>query len=65
MLPPGAPLPGPLRATARWTQGTLITRQRRRQGWVLQTDDGLLGPADLLVPVEQADPGTAMLEVAR
>ena len=63
MLPPGAVLPSPLRARVGWEQGWLISRERHRQGWVLQTDEGLLGPADLLRP-QDADQGTARLEVA-
>ncbi len=50
MLPPGAALPAPLRARAGWKQGWWITRNRSRQGWILQMPDGLLGPADVLRP---------------
>src|SRR5439155_25519323 len=52
MLPPGAALPAPLRAKATWKHGGLmnLTRSRSREGWVLKTEDGLLGPADLLAP---------------
>ncbi|TDJ56804.1 MAG: MCE family protein [Planctomycetota bacterium] len=64
LLPSGAPLPSPRRATVAWTQGRLISRQRHRQGWVLQTDQGLLGPADLLVPDDDADKDSTILEVA-
>ena len=64
LLPPGAPLPSPLRATIGWKQGMIISRQRSRQGWVIQTDTGLLGPSDLLVPTPDADEQTAFLEVA-
>ncbi len=64
MLPPGAPLPTPLRARIGWRQGWWITRAKSRQGWVLQTPNGLLGPADLLRPDEDADPETIVLEVA-
>ncbi len=35
-----------------------------RQGWVLQTDEGLLGPADLLVPDDDAEQESSILEVA-
>ncbi len=64
MLPPGAPLPTPLRARIGWRQGWWITRAKSRQGWVLQTPSGLLGPADLLRPDEDADRETVVLEVA-
>ena len=64
LLPPGARMPSPLRATLGWKQGRWISRQRQRQGWLLQTSDGLLGPADLLRPGESADQETAILEVA-
>ena len=64
MLPPGAPLPSPRRATVAWRQGRLISRQRHRQGWVLQIDEGLLGPADLLVPDDDAEQDSSILEVA-
>jgi hypothetical protein len=63
-LPPGAPLPSPLRAQIDWTQGRWISRERSRRGWVLQTRLGLLGPADLLQPAQDADRDTIVLEVA-
>ena len=63
MLPPGAPLPTPLRARIGWRQGFWITRAKSRQGWVLQTPVGLLGPADLLHPDRDADRETVVLEV--
>ncbi len=62
-LPPGAVMPSPLRATLRWEHGTLLTREKSRQGWVLQTTRGLLGPSDLLDPPGKAHEGTAALEV--
>ncbi len=64
MLPPGAPLPNPRRAKVVWKKGRWISRERSRQGWVLQTPDGVLGPADLLEPDEDADRETVVLEVA-
>ncbi len=64
LLPPGAPMPNPLRAKLAWRQGKWISRERSRQGWVLQTAEGLLGPADLLLPGEKAEGGTVFLEVA-
>lgn len=64
MLPPGTLPPSPLRATIGWKQGRWITRERSRSGWVLQTAQGLLAPADLLRPGEKAEQDTAVLEVA-
>jgi paraquat-inducible protein B len=64
LLPPGCPLPEPLRAAIGWKQGFLFKGRRSRQGWVLQTAEGLLGPADLLIPGEKAERETATLEVA-
>ena len=64
LLPPGAPLPAPLRARTGWTKGRWISRQKSRQGWVLQTDEGVLGPADLLRADDEAERDTAVLEVA-
>ncbi len=65
LLPPGAPLPRPARATLVWTQGRLLVRrQRQRRGWVLQTDEGLLGPANPVAPTDQAQQETMLLEVA-
>jgi paraquat-inducible protein B len=64
LLPPGAPLPAPLRARSGWMKGRWISRKRSFQGWVLQTDEGLLGPVDLLKAEEDADRETAVLEVA-
>jgi len=65
LLPPGAPLPRPARATLVWTQGRLLVRrQRQRRGWVLQTEEGLLGPADLVTHTDQPQQETVLLEVA-
>ena len=64
LLPSGAPLPSPRRATVAWKQGRLISRRRHRQGWVLQTYEGLLGPADMLVPDDDAQQESSILEVA-
>ena len=63
MLPPGAPVPTPLRARIGWRQGFWISRAKSRQGWVLQTPVGLLGPANLLRPDEDPDSETGVLEV--
>ena len=48
MLPPGAPVPRPLRARVEYRKGRWLARDKSIQGWVLQTERGLLGPADLL-----------------
>lgn len=64
LLPPGAALPTPMRARLGWQQGKWITRSKSRQGWVLQTTAGLLGPEDLLKAIEVADEQSVVLEVA-
>lgn len=64
LLPPGAVRPSPLRAKIAWKQGMIIARARSRGGWLLQTTDGLLGPADLLQAGSAADQETIELEVA-
>lgn len=64
LLPPGAYPPSPLRATLGWKQGRWIKGERSVQGWILETDEGLLGPANLLKPGEKADPDSVILEVA-
>ncbi len=63
LLPPGSPLPNPLRAVLGWEQGRWITSEKSRRGWILQTEKGLLGPADLLTVTKKADENTAFLEV--
>ncbi len=64
MLPPGSPLPNPVRARVAWTRGGWLSRKRSRQGWVLRTSQGLLGPADLLQPDDEADRDSIVLEAA-
>ena len=64
MLPAGASRPNPMRAKLAWRQGRFISRARTRQGWVLPTTEGLLGPADLLLVNDKADRETIELEVA-
>ena len=63
LLPIGTTLPRPLRAQVSWKKGLLRTTARR-QGWVLLTSEGLLGPADLLKASEDARAGSAVLELA-
>jgi len=63
-LPPGAPMPTPLRAVLGWQQGRWIKSDESRRGWVLQTRKGLIGPRDLLTVSDEANRDTAVLEVA-
>jgi len=62
-LPASAVLPAPLRARLTWRQG-LFKREQSRSGWLLQTERGLIGPADLLSAPPAAVPGSARLEAA-
>lgn len=67
LLPPGVAPPTPLRAVVGWKQGRIgdwLKAGHSRQGWVLQTAEGLLGPADLFKPSEKADLTSIVLEVA-
>lgn len=65
MLPHGRSLPKPLRARLAWTESRLIGSSRQvRRGWVLQTERGLLGPADLITNAAKAREGSSVLEVA-
>jgi hypothetical protein len=64
LLPPGAAQPRPLRAHLGWKQGRLLKRKQSRTGWLLRTEAGVVGPADLLTPPEDALEGTTVLEVA-
>lgn len=63
-LPAGAVMPEPLRARLGWRQGMVFRGNRSRQGWVLQTAEGLLGPADLLTMDRKARDDSTTLEVA-
>lgn len=63
LLPVGATVPTPMRAVIGWKEGRWIKSDRSRQGWVLQTKSGLLGPADLFAAGEGAGEGDALLEV--
>lgn len=60
------PLPVPVRASLRWEEKQFgFRRDRQRSGWLLPLSDGrLLGPADLLHPVDEAIDGTTTLEAA-
>ncbi len=64
LLPPGAIMPVPLRAVLRWQQGTLLTADKSRRGWVLQTADGLVGPRDLFVSDPDAHDDSVQLEIS-
>jgi hypothetical protein len=68
LLPAGATMPTPMRAVIGWKEGRWIKSDRSRQGWVLQTKSGLLGPADLFAPGEGAGDGAGedavLLEIA-
>ena len=57
-------IPTPMRAVIGWQEGRWIKSDRSKQGWVLQTDAGLLGPGDLFVPGKSAEGASAVLEVA-
>ncbi|MBI4882378.1 MAG: MCE family protein [Planctomycetes bacterium] len=61
LLPGGCEAPRPVRARLTWKEG-LLNRQKGRSGWLLQTREGLLGPADLLGPPAEAKAGSAALE---
>lgn len=57
VLPDGRPLPQPARASLRWRERSygLLTRERQRDAWLLPLEGSrLIGPADLLLPVEGA-----------
>ncbi len=64
LLPPGRSLPSPVRATLNWKQGLIFVGSKERSGWLLATENGLLGPADLLTPPEKARDNSATLTVA-
>jgi hypothetical protein len=53
-----------MRATLGWKQGFIFKGRKSRHGWVLQLSDGLLGPADLLVPGGNAERESVTLQVA-
>lgn len=64
LLPPGAPMPTPMRAVVDWKEGRWIKSERSRRGWLLQTESGLLGPRDLLQVADEVDRESVVLEVA-
>jgi len=63
-LPPGAPMPTPLRAVLDWETGSWLKSDKSRRGWVLQMRDGLIGPRNLLHMADEEDRQSAVLEVA-
>jgi len=63
LLPPGAPLPRPLRAALVWAEGRLFTGHERREGLALLLPGGLLVPDDLVQPPEGAHDDSPRLEV--
>ncbi|WP_166824599.1 MlaD family protein [Thalassoroseus pseudoceratinae] len=61
LLPDGAILPTPLRASLRWDDGIIISWTQRRTGWLLPLSDGTcLGPRDLLAPAEGSEVDTVL-----
>ncbi len=67
LLPDGLALPRPMRAALRWKERNYVglMTERQRDGWVLALDGGrLIGPADLLAPVEGAKEGSTRLALA-
>lgn len=54
LLPPGTPRPNMLRLTVSRTKGRFYKRTRRRKGWGLLLKGGLIAPADLLDPADDA-----------
>lgn len=64
VLPEREPsLPGRVWARLAWKRGGLLARQRSREGWLVESGGDWLGPADLLVVPEEAEPGSAVLEL--
>lgn len=64
LLPAGSALPTPMRAVLAWKEGKWLKSDRARRGWILQTERGVLGPADLLVVADAAERDAATLELA-
>lgn len=57
--------PQPLLASLRWEYAGYFNwwQTGERQGWVLPVAEGLLGPADLLTPVKEAQKDTTFLAI--
>lgn len=62
-LPASVPRPPLYSAVLRWREGKVFKSKEQRSGWVLPVSGGLLGPADLLVPPEDALADGRALEV--
>jgi len=62
-LTTGAVAPLVVRARLAWREGRVLKRKKERQGWLVRTDDGVLGPLDLLTVPEDALGGEAQLEL--
>lgn len=61
LLPDGAILPTPVRASLRWDSGIIISWTKRKTGWLLPLSNGTcLGPKDLLTPVDQNEDGSVL-----
>jgi len=63
LLPAGSRIPEMERAALSW-ETSLLKIDKTRRGWVLSTERGLLGPADLLKIEEDAASGSSRLSVA-
>ncbi len=63
LLPEGAMIPSMERARLTWEQG-IFQRNKARSGWVLQTFEGILGPANLLQVDDEARDDSSRLEIA-
>lgn len=63
-LPPGSPLPAPMRAVSSWQEGRWLKSLNSLRGWVLQLENGLLGPADLLHHGQDRSEESSGVEVA-
>jgi len=62
-LPPGSVMSAPMRAVLGWSEGRWLKSEKTRRGWVVQTQRGLVGPADLLSPEPGAPTESAVLEI--
>jgi hypothetical protein len=55
--------PSPRSATLQYTSGMFLKSDKTVEGWVLQTDQGLLGPAAVLCPPEDAEEELTLLRI--
>jgi sporulation protein YlmC with PRC-barrel domain len=63
LLPPGSVRARPMRATLSWTEGRILDSEEDHSAWVLYTQDGLLGPADVLRVPDKAQEDSVSLSV--